>query len=202
MGLISKFVSRVFGKKSKKGKGEDTFVVNVADSNDDPDAPDKCSDIQNQHAARNAPILFVQEETKDSKMLLQASKAAEAVQETVPRSLDQDLDSALDKSSDISQSSISSPPASSKKPPTCPRKAKSPTQDNEQGAAADSNLDSNSLLDGPRTPRGGFLSGSLTPRGLSGSLTPRGFGGSLTPRGISGALTPRGGGGHSFQRLD
>ncbi len=199
MGLISKFVSRVFGKKSKKSKGEDPFVVNVSDTNDD---PDKNPDLQNQHAARNAPILFVKEEIKDSKKLLQA---AEAMQEAVPRSIEQDLDSAVDKSSDISQSSISSPPTSSKKPPTCPRKAKSPSQETAnctEGDAADSTLDSNSLLDVPRTPRGGFLSGSLTPRGLSGSLTPRGFGGSLTPRGISGALTPRGGGGQSFQRLD
>jgi hypothetical protein len=195
MGLISKFVSRVFGKKSKKSKGEDPFVVNASDLKD---APEVSSNFQNQDAARNAPILFVQEEIKDSKKLLQA---ADALQEAVPSALDQDLD----KSSDISQSSISSTPISSKKPPTCPRKVKSPTQDDastEQGAAPDSNLDSNSLLDVPRTPRGGFMSGSLTPRGLSGSLTPRGFGGSLTPRGISGALTPRGGGGHSFQRLD
>jgi hypothetical protein len=195
MGLISKFVSRVFGKKSKKSKGEDPFVVKASDLKD---SPDLSTDFQNQHAARNAPILFVQEEIKESKKLLQAS---EVLQEAVTGSVDQDLE----KSSDISQSSISSPPVSSKKPPTCPRKAKSPTQDDastEQGAAPDSNLDSNSLLDVPRTPRGGFLSGALTPRGLSGSMTPRGFGGSLTPRGISGSLTPRGGGGHSFQRLD
>jgi hypothetical protein len=195
MGLISKFVSRVFGKKSKKSKGEDPFVVNASDLKD---ASDTSPDFQNQDAARNAPILFVKEEIKDSKKLLQP---AEVLEEAVPSSLDQDLD----KSSDISQNSISSPAVSSKKPPTCPRKVKSPTPDDastEQGVAPDSNLDSNSLLDVPRTPRGGFLSGALTPRGLSGSMTPRGFGGSLTPRGISGALTPRGGGGHSFQRLD
>ena len=102
---------------------------------------------------------------------------------------------------------------SSKKPPAFPKRAKAPAQDPDDHELTAKNPfdsdpdspeathDSNGLLDGPRTPRGGFLSGSLTPRGRSGSLTPRGLG-SLTPRALAGAPTPRGGGGHSFQRLD
>jgi hypothetical protein len=193
MGLISRFVSKVFGKKSKKSKGGETNVVNVSELKDSPEQGMK---IANQEAARNAPILFVEEEIKDSKQLLQLAKS--------------DREAPIEDSAnaiDTSQSSASSPAISSKKPPMCPKKAKSPDKGKDESqelesspAAAESNLDS-SLLDVPRTPRGGFLSGNLTPRGLSGNLTPRGMG-SLTPRALAGALTPRGGSGHSFQRLD
>ena len=198
MGLISKFVSRIFGKKSKKSKGQDPSIVNVSELKD---SQEHAEAIPNQDAARNAPILFVEKDIKDSKQLLQPSKP-EVDEDSVPQS---DTEEALN-SSEISQSSISSPTVTSKKPPMCPRKTKTPEKvpegNSDRGGTpeAESNLDSNSLLDVPRTPRGGFLSGSMTPRGMSG------LGGSLTPRGLgsalAGALTPRGGSGHSFQRLD
>lgn len=200
MGLISKIVSRVFGKKNKKSKGGDPSVVNLSETKE---SVDQGINVANQEAARNAPILFVEDEIKDSKKLLQQENS-----KTLEKSEDDTLGEDPVKPKETPYNFASSPALASKKPPMVPRKTKSPEKDVNDSqevattpAAPESTLDSNSLLDVPRTPRGGFLSGSMTPRGLSGSLTPRGLG-SLTPRALTGALTPRGGSGHSFQRLD